>query len=279
MSTVLFFALSVNKEVLDDLFIKSYQQWIKTSKYYNSDKVKAVVVTQGFDHDPADDITIVRDDTFVGSSKAISDIRNYLTDKHALIYHTDYIYFCDDDFKFRSESMRSVYQDMTYMDNNLFVGMTNLHIRKGGPPDIDEEEFPYYDYNPSQVSTRSGILVKTKAYDTYNMWGDDVRYFEECVLATKIYLKGYSVVHSYSDVVHRTKTTGLGRSQEIQYGKNFIPRNGRRVLVDQGILISPSVVEKDGVEYPRVDLPLKLSESAEEEHSRNRKNLYNQYRR
>lgn len=263
MLDVLYLALSIDKEILETHFAGTFDIINKSScsQLYS---YRAVVYTQGFTYDKEiDNVEFVRDDTMYQKGYSISEIRDYFTDKALSRYSPEFVMHCDDDFKFQSVSSRSVYQDMIYMRSHPEVGLTCMHYHKDGPPMNFEY---YYDFNPSRVATRSGILFRSDAFST---WGgeDKVRYFEEAVLATYIYHDGYKIKHSISNTIHKTKPTGLGLSLERKYGKSNIPQSGRKILHDQGLL-TPSY-SQDG--SPRYDVPMKISESLQSSHEINLK--------
>ena len=263
MLDILYLALSIDKEILDTHFAGTFDLINKSSssQLYS---YRAVVYTQGFTYDKeVDNVEFIRDDTMYRKGYSISEIRDYFTSKALANYNPEFVMHCDDDFKFQSESSRSVYQDMIYMKSHPEVGLTCMHYHKNGPP-VDSEY--YYDFNPSRVATRSGILFRSEAFST---WGGDskVRYFEEAVLSTYIYRDGYDIKHSISNTIHKTKPTGLGLSLERKYGKSNIPQSGRRILHEQGYLI-PSL-DKEG--KPRYDTPLKVSEDLQKLHEINLK--------
>lgn len=264
MIKVLFLALSVNREILNSHFYESFVRFIEPAiKQSKEDfQIKALVYAQGFDMTSSSEIIdIVRDDTVFNKGYSISEIRDYFTSKAIKEYNPKYIFHCDDDFKFRENSYYSVCRDLSYLDSHPEVGMTNMHYHKGGPSETDE----YYDFNPSRVATRMGILFRT---DAYVSWGGEhkVTYFEECVLAARAYEKGYEIKHSVSDIIHKTKPTGLGLSLERKYGKSNIPGSGRRVLSEEGLFIPRT----DCSGEPRYDVPCKLSDKLLELHFRNK---------
>lgn len=267
MIKVLFLALSVNEEILTSHFADSFRYINEfSSSFINQEDYRAVVYTQGFDYRASiDNVDFIRDDTVYNQGLSISEIRDYFTSKAIESYHPEYILHCDDDFKFREKSMKSVYNDIKFMEKHPEIGLSCMHYSKGGPDDINGYQ---YDFNPSRVATRSGILYKTCAYEKGD-WGSDykVRYFEECYLASMIYQKGYRIIHSSSPTIHKTKPTGLGLSLERKYGKNNIPQNGRKILHDQGLL-TPSY-NKDG--SPRYDVPMRVSENLQSFHEINLK--------
>lgn len=258
---VLFLALSVNSDILNTHFYESFEEFIEPQIINNSSlnyDIKALVYIQGFGSTHTSGlIDFVRDDTMFNKGYSISEIRDYFTTKAITEYSPDYIFHCDDDFKFRSKSLYSVCRDLAYLESHPEVGMTNMHYRKGGPAESDE----YYDFNPSRVATRMGILLRSNAYVS---WGGEhkVTYFEECVLATYAYHAGYEIKHSISDIIHKTKPTGLGLSLERKYGKSNIPGSGRRVLSELGLLI-PST---DKIGNPRYDVPCRISNKLKTNH-------------
>lgn len=267
MKSITILALSINKDILESHFINTFK-YIEDNipKYENEFLINGVVYTQGFDQPKVfDHCKFVRDDTVYNQGYSISEVRDYFTDKIAYNPpHPDYIFHCDDDFKFGPRSLECIINDVRYMESCKDVGLSCMHYHKGGP---DSDNY-WYNFNPSRVATRSGILFKVSAYDG---WGGEnkVRYFEECVLATKIYLKGYRVVHSVSDIIHKTKPTGLGLSLERKYGKNNIPDSGRKILCDKGYLIPSKGTNEEGHTYYRYDVPLKTSELTEDTHFKN----------
>lgn len=266
MIKVLFLALSINEDILNTHFADSFH-YINESNNCSESKVshKAVVYTQGFNyHSITDNISFIRDDTVYHQGLSISEIRDYFTRKAIKDYRPDYILHCDDDFKFREKSMKAVLNDIEFMENHPEIGLSCMHYSKNGPGDTNGYQ---YDFNPSRVATRSGILFKTDSYE-YGDWGSPhkVRYFEECYLASMIYKKGYRIIHSSSPTIHKTKPTGLGLSLERKYGKNNIPDSGRKVLCDLGLLIPSTGKLDDGTEYSRYDVPLKTSDKLENLH-------------
>lgn len=263
---VLFLALSVNEEILNTHFYETFVKFIEPKDSLQYD-IKALVYVQGFGNSRTSDlIDFVRDDAMFGKGYSISEIRDYFTQKAIKDYCPDYIFSCDDDFKFRDASLYSICRDVEYLESHPEVGLTNMHYHKGGPTEDDL----YYDFNPSRVATRMGILFRTDAYVT---WGGEskVIYFEECVLATYAYQKGYEIKHSVSDIIHKTRSTGLGLSLEHKYGKSNIPRSGRRVLSELGLLVPRT----DSEGNPRYDVPCKISKTLEESHIKNKERLLN----
>lgn len=262
---VLFLALSINEEILNTHFYETFVKFVEPIGPFLEYDIKALVYVQGFGNSHTSGlIDFVRDDTMFGKGYSISEIRDYFTQKAINDYRPDYIFSCDDDFKFGSESLYYIDCDVSYLEEYSEIGMTNMHYHKGSYVCSTE----YYDFNPSRVATRSGILFKTDAYVT---WGGEskVTYFEECVLATYAYQKGYEIKHSVSDIIHKTKSTGLGLSLERKYGKSNIPGSGRRVLSELGLLIPRT----DSEGSPRYDVPCKISKSLEESHNRNKERL------
>lgn len=266
MVRVLFLALSVNEDILDTHFANSFHYINESNDPIENDiSYKAVVYTQGFDYNKKmNKVDFIRDDTVYRKGLSISEIRDYFTKKAIEDYTPEYILHCDDDFKFRERSMKAVCNDIKLMEEFPEIGLSCMHYSKDGPEDNNGYQ---YDFNPSRVATRSGILFKTDSYEDGD-WGSSykVRYFEECYLASMIYKKGYRVIHSSSPTIHKTKPTGLGLSLERKYGKNNIPDSGRKVLCDLGLLI-PSVGKlEDGTQYNRYDVPLKTSNKLENLH-------------
>lgn len=266
MPKVLFLALSINPEILKSHFAGSFYHINENftcleSKDNEGITISAIVYTQGFDFEETiDNVTFIRDDTMYNKGFTISEIRDYFTQKAIKEYHPDYILHCDDDFKFREHSLHSVLKDVRYFEKNPDVGLSCMHYHKG----YDAYSQPY-DFNPSRVATRSGILFRVSAYQG---WGGEhkIQYFEECYLATMIYKQGYRVIHTTSSTIHKTKPTGLGLSLERKYGKNNIPRSGRQILCDQGLLIPSKGKDSGGNEYLRYDVPLRVSESLKKFH-------------
>lgn len=250
-------ALSVNEEILTTHFLKTWHH-MKITPTINYD-LTGVIFTQGFDistDDPS--LRITRDDSHYQSGYTISEIRDYFTKIAIEKYHPDYILHCDDDFKFTDNSKNFLTDDIEYAESHPDVGvMCMYHTSRSATP---------YDLNPSQVATRSGILIRTDAFVT---WGGEskVKYFEECVMAVHAYREGYRVVHTTTSTVHNTKPTGLGRSLEIKYGENNIPNNGRKIMCDEGYLL-PAISKQDGSK--RYDTTtLDLSPKLREEHDHN----------
>lgn len=265
---VLVTALSVNKDTLESHFLNTYFN-LTSHELFDELEISTVIFTQGYSYegvvDPA--ISLVRDDSVFNKGLAISDVRNYFTDKLFEGYDFDYLYFCDDDFKFNTESLRALYNDVKFMNENSDIGVTSMHYKKGGP---GESLDYYYEFLPSRVAMCSGIVVKKEAFAG---WGSGVRYFEECVMAAYAYRKGYKVVHSISNTIHRTKSTGLGISQERKYGKNNIPGNGRKVMCEEGLFIPAVGKDSEGNRFNRYDVPLKNSKVLEESHRLNHQTL------
>lgn len=259
---VLITALSVDYKTLDEYFVRTYESLVN-HELSNKVDFHSVVFTQGFVYDKVvKGIDFIYDDTMYGKGYSISEIRDYFTERLIEEYNFDYFYFCDDDFKFNTESLRSIYNDMTYMDINPEVGLTSMHYKKNGPGEVPDY---YYDFLPSRVAMCSGMMVRKSAF---NGWGGSlgIRYFEECSMAAYVYANGYRVVHSLSNTIHRTKPTGLGISQERQYGKNNIPKNGRRVMCEEGLFIPSIGKDENGNKFHRYDVPLKNSEKLEKLH-------------
>lgn len=268
MSKVVILALSIDESILDSHFVSSFTN-LRDSKEeldYNT-----VIFTQGFDYpDYVEGISFIRDDTMYNKGYSISEIRDYFTRRVISEMKPEFILHCDDDFKFGVNSLKSICNDVKLMEDNKDVGLTCMHYCKSGPSDPPE----YYDFNPSRVATRSGVLFRVEAYTT---WGSEykVRYFEECFLATEIYRRGYKVMHSVSDTIHKTKPSGLGLSQERQYGKNNIPYSARKILCDINYLVPSIGKDKDGNDYLRYDIPLRVSDSSFKLHNLYHKNLLN----
>lgn len=261
---ILFLALSVSEEILNTHFYETFVKFIEPIGLFEYD-VQALVYIQGFGSTHTSGlIDFVRDDTMFNKGYSISEIRDYFTQKAIKDYCPDYILICDDDTKFGFASLYSVDCDVSYLEKHPEVGMTNMHYHKGG----HDHSTKYYDFNPSRVAARSGILLRTDAYVT---WGGEnkVTYFEECVLATYAYQKGYEIKHSVSDIIHKSKPSGLGLSLERKYGKSNIPSSGRRVLSELGLLVPCT----DSEGNPRYDVPCKLSKSLQEIHNRNKERL------
>lgn len=265
---VLITALSVNEETLKSHFLDTYRNLVN-HELFNKLEIHTVIFTQGFtcETPTGSTIDLIRDDTVFNKNLAISEIRNYFTEKLLKNYDFDYFYFCDDDFKFNTESLRALYNDIKFMNENPEVGVTSMHYKKGGPGDVLDY---YYDFLPSRVAMCSGMVVKKEAFDN---WGHGVKYFEECVMAAYAYRRGYRVVHSLSNTIHRTKPTGLGISQERKYGKNNIPGNGRKVMCEEGLFIPAVGKDAEGSKFDRYDVPLKNSENLEKLHKLNRQKL------
>lgn len=276
---LLILALSVNSEIFLTHFLKTYKEIeSKISKYQNLN-LTSRVYSQGFEvgkflyNYPS--LEVIRDDSVYHKNLSISEIRDYFTYKVLSELDQkgespDYILHCDDDFKFNYKSMESIIANLEFMESNPDVGLVSMYYSKS--PEFSKEEF--YDLNPSRVATRSGILIRTCAFKG---WGSEykVRYFEECVLAERIYEQGYRVIHSHSDIIHKTKPTGLGLSQERKYGKNNIPYNGRKILCDLGMFVPSVGKTEDGSTYSRYDVPLRLSSKLEELHTFNHNRLLN----
>lgn len=237
MKRILVLALSVNQDILCTHILNTWHL-LRNSKGISYD-LQGVVFTQGFEHSSDfDDLRLVRDDSHYKVGLSISEIRDYFTRKAIKEYRPDYILHCDDDFKFTPTSRQFLDRDFRYMESHPDVGVMCMYHCNA-----NKYETPY-DLEPSRVATRSGILIRTDAFET---WGgaDQVRYFEECVMAAYVYRKGYRVVHSVSSTIHITKSTGLGKSLEREYGEDNIPNNGRKILCDKGWFL-PSRSKEDG---------------------------------
>lgn len=270
-------ALSVDESILRSHYLDTYEYFLAANINPFGIVVEGLVYTQGYEIKNSQlytGVKIVRDDSMFRKGYVISEIRDYFTKRAFEENEYDYILSCDDDFKFRPRSHESILNDVLYMERYRNVGVTCMHYHKGGPDDsvLQDIVLPtyYYDFNPSRVATRSGIMIRKEAFVS---WGgeDKVRYFEEAVMATYAYQEGFRVVHSLSDTIHKTKSTGLGQSLERKYGKNDIPQSGRQILHQKGLL-DPSL-DKEG--NPRYDTPCKVSSKLLKDHLDNHRRRFN----
>lgn len=254
LSKVVILALSVNEKTLREKLLQS-------SRYLY--KYQIVIITQGFEITDINgpNLHFIRDDHFVINKEreSISVIREYFTDKIINRHCPEYILFIDDDFKFRELSESHLDDAIYFMDKHPEVGLINFKMNH---PDKLPYEYNFEYINPSFVYMRGGILIRTKAYQG---WGgeDSVVYYEEAYLATLIYKAGYNVMSGYTDVVHRTVKSGLGRTMEEKYKDNFNEMRGGRQCLHRKGLVVPSI-NSEGV--PNYKVPCKMSEFTESCH-------------
>lgn len=266
MKKIIILVLSINKDILRSHFIGTIRDKINRD-YSDECEIHAIVYTQGFDYDEEiPRCTFIRDDTYYNKGYAISEIRDYFTDKVISDVNPDYLFICDDDSKFQEGSMEYIVDDFNYLEDNPEIGISCMYYHKNKP----NKEYRYT-INPSKASIRSGMLIKS---DAYYKWGGEchVPYFEEVVLAVRSYYNGYDTIHSVSNIIHKSKPQNLGLSLVTKYGKSKIPNNGREVMHKAGYLIP----NYDTEGYPRYDVPLKISNELETNHINNRlERMYN----
>lgn len=239
-------ALSINEQTLRSKLLDSS---------YNITNYRIVVITQGFTVEDfyGPNVDFIRDDKFVNLKRPISEIREYFTKLVGEKYNPEYFLFIDDDFKFRDMSELCIDYALNFMNDSPTVGLINF---KMNCPDKLPKSYSFEDINPTFVYMRGGILVRGRAYCG---WGgeDHVIYYEESYLATLVYLSGYEVMSGYTDVVHRTVRSGLGKSMEEKYKDNFNQMNGGRQCLHRRGYIIPQL-DKEG--SPNYRVPCKLSD-------------------
>lgn len=246
-------ALSVNEDILESKLMKTY--------HYVYDELKSkisfqlVVYTQGFDYsfEVPRGVTVVRDDSQLG--KSISTVRDYFTFKTQSEYPADYLLFIDDDFKFREDSGLDIFYNIAYMDSFEDVGLVNFKMTNKSCDDYKT----YQEINPSFVYMRGGILVRDSAYHGWDLSDEgfpSCKYYEESILASKIYYYGYKVYASSTHTVHRTASSGLGKSIEREYEgrEEQLVQGGRQQLCEIG-WFTPSM--KNG--KPNYRVPCKIT--------------------
>lgn len=246
-------ALSVNEDILESKLMKTYHHVYDELK----DKIsfQLIVYAQGFDYsfEIPKGVTVVRDDSQLG--KPISAVRNYFTGKVLVSFPSEYVLFIDDDFKFRPSSGLDISYNLNYMDSFKNVGLVNFKMTNKDCSNLEV----YQEINPSFVYMRGGILVRTSAYHGWDLTERDFspcKYYEESILASKIYFQGYKICSSSTHTVHRTMSSGLGKSIEREYEghEEDLTQGGRQQLCDIGWFV-PSM--KNG--KPNYRVPCKVT--------------------
>lgn len=271
MAKVLMIALSIDEETLIP-YEDSLEKMAIKSEF--DCELNVVIFTQGFGSSCDSEtnylkIKYVRDDTVYNKGCAISEIREYFTKKALDLYpDSEFIFFTDDDFRFQDKSRYYLDKSVNEMVNNPLIGLINFKR--------SNKEYRLETISPTFVYTRGGILIRREAYNGWSLYDlPKCTYYEEAILATKIYYNGYDIYSTSIDIINYTKRSGLGSTIKMQYKgrEEELTTGGQQQLVSAGL--TEYKLKKDG--SPNYAVVTKLSPSCIKIHRLNQKGILMKY--
>lgn len=218
-------ALSISKEISEKLFLRT----VSNFRSQNCEIIP-ILIAQGFDiSEKSSEVKIIEDSSQIG--KPISVVRDYFTKMVLENFDLDYILFVDDDVNFKEGSGDVFAKYLNEIINDPSIGLVNFKESK--------KKVPLKEVNPAGVYVRSGILIPCKVLREIenNFWGglDECIYYEECILALNIYLRGRKTLLGGLPILHRSRRDGLGKT--IERYENFDSiKGGRQILYSKGLI-------------------------------------------